>query len=122
MEALGLLTQEHPLTVADVRERLTCHGRELAYTTVMTVLTRLHEKGLVRRQKEGRHYLYAPARGAGRASAGLVAKVHNALFRRERLGPLVALLNESDDLSEQELRELRALVDLKLREKREEKT
>lgn len=33
--------------------------RQLAYTTVMTILVRLHEKGLVIRHKEGRHYRYA---------------------------------------------------------------
>jgi predicted transcriptional regulator len=33
---------------------------ELAYTTVMTVLVRLHEKGVLRREKEGRGYVYHP--------------------------------------------------------------
>lgn len=32
----------------------------LAYTTVMTVLGRLHEKGLVGRQQRGKGYLYTP--------------------------------------------------------------
>ena len=36
-------------------------SRELAYTTVMTVLVRLHDKGYVVRDKEGRHFRYAPA-------------------------------------------------------------
>lgn len=36
-------------------------ARPLAYTTVMTVLVRLHEKGLVARVREGRQFRYAPA-------------------------------------------------------------
>ena len=32
----------------------------LAYTTVLTVLDRLHDKGLVRREKEGKAFLYQP--------------------------------------------------------------
>ncbi len=36
-------------------------GGELAYTTVMTVLTRLHTKGLARRLPAGRGYAYCPA-------------------------------------------------------------
>ena len=33
---------------------------DLAYTTVMTVLGRLHQKGLLEREKEGRNYVYTP--------------------------------------------------------------
>jgi predicted transcriptional regulator len=36
--------------------------REIAYTTVMTTLTRLHEKGLLARRKDGKRYLYSPRR------------------------------------------------------------
>ena len=45
--------------VNDVLARLAGDGRDLAYTTVMTVLLRLWEKGYVIRQKKGRAYLYA---------------------------------------------------------------
>lgn len=46
------------LLVREVLERLT--GRELAYTTVMTVLARLHEKGVLDRERRGRGYDYLP--------------------------------------------------------------
>jgi predicted transcriptional regulator len=36
-------------------------GRPLAYTTVMTTLERLYKKGLLRRRKDGRAFLYTPA-------------------------------------------------------------
>lgn len=45
-----------PLSVRDVVSRL--KGRRRAYTTVLTVLTRLHEKGLVQRIPAGRAHLY----------------------------------------------------------------
>lgn len=35
--------------------------REVAYTTVMTTVSRLFEKGLLKREKDGRRYLYRPA-------------------------------------------------------------
>lgn len=51
-----------PASVGDVLERVnTGHDPELAYTTVMTVLTRLHEKGYVTRERHGRGYVYQPA-------------------------------------------------------------
>ena len=49
-----------PLTVRQVHERLS-RRRDLAYTTVMTVLDRLAKKGVVTQQKADRAYRYAPA-------------------------------------------------------------
>jgi predicted transcriptional regulator len=48
-----------PMTVRQVGERLT--DRDLAHTTVMTVLDRLAKKGFVRRQRAGRAWRYRPA-------------------------------------------------------------
>lgn len=48
-----------PLVAADVRDRLE-PTRSLAYTTVLTILVRLHEKGLVERERVGRAYAYRP--------------------------------------------------------------
>ncbi len=47
-----------PLTPGEVREEL---DGSLAYTTVMTVLGRLYDKGLVSRSSAGRAYAYEPA-------------------------------------------------------------
>lgn len=60
MEALW---QRFPMNVGDVLERLNDprgEDDELAYTTVMTVLSRLHDKGIVDREKKGRSYQYRP--------------------------------------------------------------
>ena len=62
-----LWAADRPLTPAQVRQGL---GDELAYTTVMTALTRLHEKGSVDREKVGRAFAYAPVLDeAGTAAA-----------------------------------------------------
>jgi len=34
--------------------------RDIAYTTVMTTVARLYDKGILRRERDGRRYLYAP--------------------------------------------------------------
>ena len=58
-EVLEQLWHVHgALTPADVQQRL---GSDLAYTTVMTILTRLWKKGLVSRERTGRAYAYSPA-------------------------------------------------------------
>ena len=48
-----------PATVREVADALS--GRELAYTTVMTVLDRLAGKGMVERERAGRAWSYRPA-------------------------------------------------------------
>ena len=59
LEAEGLAalgSVDRSLTSAEVLQEL---GRGLAYTTVMTTLARLHEKGVIARTRTGRAYAYA---------------------------------------------------------------
>lgn len=49
-----------PVTVPEVQAHLS-ETRDLAYTTTMTVMSRLHEKGLLGRGEERRPYTYWPA-------------------------------------------------------------
>lgn len=55
-----------PLTPAEVKDEL---GGDLAYTTVMTALARLHEKGEVTREKAGRAFAYTPIRDEAETAA-----------------------------------------------------
>lgn len=57
-----------PLKVRDVLERLDT-GRQLAYTTVMTVLDNLHRKRWVERERQGKAYEYEAAFSREEASA-----------------------------------------------------
>jgi len=51
-----------PVSVRDVAERLNDGRSEpLAYTTVMTVMSRLAQKHVLERRREGRGYLYEPS-------------------------------------------------------------
>lgn len=56
-----LWDSSEPLSSSQVRAAL-AHDRELAYTTVMTVLVRLWQKQLLTRQLKGRAYVYRPVR------------------------------------------------------------
>ncbi len=114
MNVLGLLRPGTPSSVADVRGRLQATGVELAYTTVMTVLVRLHGKGMVERRKDGTRFVYLPAKRASQVSAGIFTRIKRALFQNDRARPIVALLDD-DDLSPDDLRALRAVIDEKLK-------
>ncbi|MEU5275242.1 BlaI/MecI/CopY family transcriptional regulator [Streptomyces asoensis] len=90
-----------PLTAGRVQSEL---GSGLARTTVATILTRLHEKGVVARERQGRGYAYFPVQDA----PGLTARrMHTELDRdddRETvLARFVAQLSPGD---EQHLRRL----------------
>jgi predicted transcriptional regulator len=77
-------------SVREVHSKLG-RDRELAYTTVMTVLDRLAKKGLVVRERDGRAYRYA----AAQSREDLVAEVmHTALAtdQTERTAELVAFV------------------------------
>jgi predicted transcriptional regulator len=81
--------------------------REIAYTTVMTVLDRLTKKGLAVREQDGRAYRYA----AARTREDLVAEVmHTALAGNaaERSAALVAFV---DRVSDDEAAALRAALE-----------
>ncbi|MER6471194.1 BlaI/MecI/CopY family transcriptional regulator [Streptomyces collinus] len=73
-------------------------GADLARTTVTTILTRLHDKGMVERRRQGRGYAYVPLQDAH----GLTARrMHSELNRdsdRERvLARFVAQLSAADE-------------------------
>ncbi|SFB39655.1 Predicted transcriptional regulator [Nocardioides alpinus] len=91
----------------EVHERLS--GRDLAYTTVMTVLDRLVAKDVVVRERDGRAYRYAPRQSRAAMTAGLM---HEALGETgsDRDQALVSFVGEA---SAEDLAALRrALADL----------
>ncbi|MFD8388535.1 BlaI/MecI/CopY family transcriptional regulator [Streptomyces sp. NPDC059680] len=55
----ALWAADAPLTARQVLERL---PGDLAYTTVLTILSRLHDKGMLVRNRKGRGYAYTPVR------------------------------------------------------------
>lgn len=60
LQCMKALWQSGATTVREVQQAL-LPARPLAYTTILTVLDRLHEKGAVQRIKKGKAYLYTPA-------------------------------------------------------------
>jgi predicted transcriptional regulator len=114
MRVLGLLDRTERRSVSEVRDRLAATGVDLAYTTVMTVLTRLHGKGLAERRKDGNRYLYVASSRSKRVSAGILARVKQSLFQTDRTRPILALL-EDEELSDSELRALRNVIDERLK-------
>ncbi len=84
-----LRAADAPLSPGQVRERLAARprGGELSYSTVVTIVSRLHAKGLLARARAGRGFAYTPvdpaSLAAGQMSRALDAGVdHGAVLTR----------------------------------------
>lgn len=99
-------------TVSDVLSILTAEGRELAPTTVATLLQRLAKQGWVKRRKNGRLLLYRAKVREEEAAKGMLNRLLQAFFGG-KVSALTAQLLGSDQLSAEDLRELRALLKAK---------
>jgi predicted transcriptional regulator len=83
------------LTPAQVRERL---GGGLAYTTVVTILSRLYVKGVLTRLRSGRAYTYAPVADEPGLAARRMRGVLDAETDREAvLARFVSGLSTADE-------------------------
>jgi predicted transcriptional regulator len=74
-EVMRIIWRNGSATVREVWRELRDDGKRLAYTTVMTVMVRLHEKGVLHRVKEGKGYRYFPTQPNETLVGGLVNTV-----------------------------------------------
>ncbi|MHB8592960.1 MAG: BlaI/MecI/CopY family transcriptional regulator [Acidimicrobiales bacterium] len=105
-EAVEVLWEaRRPLTVRDVRVLLNRRRSDaLAYTTVMTILSRLVDKGVLRREQVGRGYQYEPV---AKDAAGVAVKSVLRDFGEAALAHFVEETQSDPKLR----RRLRALMD-----------
>ncbi len=99
-------------TVADVHEALEEDRRELAKTTVATLLQRLSKQGWVGHRRAGRRFLYSAAVPKEKAAKGALRRLVQGFFRGN-VTALTAQLLESEKVTDEELEAMRALLDEK---------
>jgi predicted transcriptional regulator len=96
-------------TVAEVLAVLADEGRELAPTTVATLLQRLSKQGWVTHRSRGRQFSYRAKVAQKDAASRALKRVVSAFFGG-KASALTAQLLESEDITRQELSELRRLL------------
>ena len=109
MEVLHLVWELGHATVADVRERMLRH-RDVAYTTVMTVMKNLADKGYLQFEKEGVTYVYSAARAPEDVRRSLLGELMEKVFKGSP-GALVQTLVASEKLSDAEREEIKRIID-----------
>lgn len=96
-------------TVRDVHEELAAH-RTIAYTTVMTTMSRLAAKGLLIRNTTGLAHRYRPAVSRDRYARTTIQGVMSWLLERYPEPAAAYLADVVDDVDDVTLEELRAAV------------
>ena len=109
MEVLHHVWDLGRATVADVQACI-LHERKVAYTTVMTVMKKLADKGYLQFEKDGTTYVYSAARTAEEVQRSLVDDLVSKVFRGSTLA-LVQTLVGHEDLTGAERREIKHLID-----------
>lgn len=111
LDVMNVLWERGSATVSEVLDDL---QDELAYTTVLTILQRLEDKGHVRHESEGKAHRYLPLLERGEVQDSAIRRMTRKLFRDSPRLLMTRLLGEGE-LTRDQLRELRALVNERLR-------
>ncbi len=109
MEVLHHVWDLGRATVAEVQARI-LHERKVAYTTVMTVMKKLADKGYLQFEKEGATYVYSAARSSEEVQRSLVDDLVSKVFRGSSLA-LVQTLVRHEDLTDEERRDIKQLIE-----------
>lgn len=108
LEILKVLWRDGESSVRDVKQALEGF-RKLAYTSVMTMMTIMTEKGYLKRRKKSNYYIYKPLITEKAITSGMLGDVVERLFDGSAMAAMVNLL-ETSDVDESELAELRKLI------------
>lgn len=109
MEVLHHVWDLEEATVKQVRKRI-LKNREVAYTTIMTVMKNLAEKGYLKYRKEGVTYVYSPAIEPDSVRSNLIKNLVTKVFKGSPKELVQALVN-SEDLTEKDFAEIKTMID-----------
>ncbi|MGM0577761.1 MAG: BlaI/MecI/CopY family transcriptional regulator [Myxococcota bacterium] len=84
--------------------------RDIAYTTVMTTVKRLHDKGLLERHRDGRRYLYSPVMDRETFHTRMAVEVMRSLPPSSRAAAVSMLIDELSEGDADTLDRLEALI------------
>lgn len=110
LAVMRVLWDEGQLTVRDVMNRLHERGRPVAYTTVLTFLSRLEQKGVVASDKRDTAYVYRAKISRESVSASRIKVLVNQLYDGAA-APMLLQLIENEKFSSEEIAQLRKLID-----------
>jgi BlaI family penicillinase repressor len=108
LEIMKIVWAREVATVRDVYEAL-LERRKIAYTTVMTMMKILEQKGFLKKRQEDRAYVYTPAQPQKQVVGGMVRDFVNRVFNGSA-EPLLLHLVEDQHLTESDLEDIRRTI------------
>jgi BlaI family transcriptional regulator, penicillinase repressor len=114
LDIMSVLWKRGEASVGEVRDALK-PGRDLAHTTVSTMLSRLEKKGLLRHRVDGRQFLYAPAVEAARVQRSVMSDLSDVMDRLfgGDVTDAVSHLLAASDVNAEDLARVRKLIERK---------
>ena len=112
LEVMSILWRLGSATVAEVRAHL---DDDLAYTSVLSALQTLEEKGYVRHEAEGRAHRYFPTVEAEQAGGSALGRIRDAIFHGSAERMFAQLVSDRK-LGRAELERMRRLLADRLKE------
>jgi len=109
LKVMEVLWEQGPATVRAVTDAL-ARQRPVAYTTVLTMLRILDEKGYVDHEKQGRAHVYRPLVGREEARSSVIKHLLSRFFNNSP-ALLVQNLLQDEDIDPGELRRLKAEIE-----------
>lgn len=110
---LDLIWEQNELTVAEARDHLAADGRELAYTTVLSVIQKLEKRGWLEHRRDGRTHVFRAVRSRSEAGRGTVRRVVERLFGGSTSEVMQHLVDD-ERLTAGDLADLRAHIDARI--------
>ena len=107
-EVMKIVWKSDKATVREVYEQLRLE-KNLAYTTIMTIMGRLAEKGLLAKESQGNAYVYTPTISERDFATKVVSEVLDGLleeFAEPALSHMVDKLSSEDDAKLDKLEEI----------------
>jgi len=94
LEVMHVFWTTGQATAAEIRDQLAAAGRELAYTTVATLIRILSDKGFLEQTNTDRPFQYRPVRSFEDVSRNMVGDLIDRVFRGSREQLVLRLLEE----------------------------
>jgi len=110
LAVMEVVWNHQPVSVSAVLNILNAQQRNLAYTTVMTILSRLAEKGWLVSEKRGRAYFYQAVRSREEAEAEAVGEVVRGLLEDFGELAIAQFVKELDEIDPTQLAHLAELA------------
>jgi BlaI family penicillinase repressor len=116
LQVLSVLWEDSPATVREVLAKLP-DGKERAYTTVLTVMQNMEKKGLLSREPRGNAHVYSPTESKRQTLRPMMRGLLQNVFGG-RVSTVMQHLLEDAEVSDDELGEIRRLVDARCKSKK----